>query len=309
MNSPQAESDALASGLKRAEIEELLRHTEPMRLAALTASLNLSAGAALTILGSILSGGSILFSFVAAIAAGSIWQVSNRLWRDQAIAAVAPAIGGPWGQSSFASGWDAVEIETRIGEIFDNEGARFTAWQSHGRYRDIGYRLNEATIWRRRRNNQPREVVHLMRVEIAVPHSFAGSVELLPQSGFMGKIDDVVRQFSGETGRRQAIDPAFDAVFDTHVDGGAPVQELLTPNFRRAMLALAARHPRMYLTARFERGWFSLRLPIPHLVFASAGLLKPMPDMADDTDTLWWDLTVPHRLIDGLKGDHDGPLR
>jgi hypothetical protein len=78
MNSPQAESDALASGLKRAEIEELLRHTEPMRLAALTASLNLSAGAALTILGSILSGGSILFSFVAAIAAGSIWQVSNR---------------------------------------------------------------------------------------------------------------------------------------------------------------------------------------------------------------------------------------
>lgn len=309
MTSPQAKTEALASGLTRAEIHALLQGAEPMRLTALAASLNLSAGAALTILGSILSGSSILYLVVAAIAASAIWQLSNRLWRDQAIAALASALGEPWGQSGFAGGWTAVDVETRIREIFDNEGARFTAWQSHGRYRDIGYRLNEATIWRRRRHNEPREVVHLMQVEIEVPRSFAGRIELVPQSGFMGKIDDVLRQLSGDTGRRQAVEPAFDAVFETNVEGAAPVADLLTPNFRRAMLALAARYPRMYLTARFERGWFSLRLPIEQLVFASAGLLKPMPDMIEDADSLWWDLTVPHRLIDGLTGDHDGPLR
>ncbi|ODT70711.1 MAG: hypothetical protein ABS75_11285 [Pelagibacterium sp. SCN 63-23] len=309
MTQPQAETEALASGLKRTEIEALLEDAEPMRMSALAASLNLAAGAALTILGSILSGGSILYVFVAAIAAGAIWQVSNRLWRDQAIAALAPVIGEPWGQSGFAGGWAAVDIETRIREIFDNEGARFAAWQSHGRYREISYRLQEATIWRRRRHTMPREVVHLMQVEIEVPRSFTGRIELVPQSGFMGKIDDVLRQLSGDTGRRQAVEPAFDAVFETNVEGAAPVADLLTPNFRRAMLALAARYPRMYLTGRFEHGCFSLRLPINQLVFASAGLLKPMPDMIEDADSLWWDLTVPHRLIDGLTGDHDGPLR
>ncbi|WEJ35029.1 hypothetical protein [Devosia sp. SD17-2] len=42
---------------------------------------------------------------------------------------------------------------------------------------------------------------------------------------------------------------------------------------------------------------------------AGTSLIKPLPDMAENADALWWELTVPHRLIDALAGNHDGALR
>lgn len=238
---------------------------------------------------------------------GGVWRLSQRLWRDLAIAVLASVIGERWGQVEFASGWGAVEIEQWLGDLFSDEGMRVVAWQSRGRYREIGYRLTESTIWRRRRSGQ--RITHVMQVEIAVPRSFSGNVQLVPRSGFAAEVDDLLRQVMGSAERRLEVDPDFDAVFDTIASKNASVGTLLTPNFRRAMLALAARHPQTYLTARFEHGWFSLRLPIPHLVFASTSLTKPLTDMAEDADALWWDLTVPHRLIDALMGTHDGALR
>lgn len=300
---------SLASGLERSEIEAMLKAAEPLRLQALSASVNLTSGVFLTLIGRALLEGSFLWPVVAGVVAFSVWRLSQRLWRDLAIGALAPAIGARWGQASFESGWGAVDIETWFRDVFSEEGARFTAWQSYGRYREIDYRLSESTVWRRRRNNEPREVVHAMQVEVSVPTVFSGRVDLVPRSGFAGKIDDLIRKMSGSTEQRLEVDPAFDAVFDTVTSAGASADNLLTPGFRRAMLVLAARHPRMYLTAHFEHGWFSLRLPIAHLVFASASLTTPMPAMAGEADALWWDLTVPHRLIEALMGDHDGPLR
>ncbi|MFN3500644.1 MAG: hypothetical protein ACK4ZJ_00140 [Allorhizobium sp.] len=299
----------LAKGLDRSDIDAMLRAAEPRRFQALSASLNLAFAVFLTLLGRAPFESMALWSVVAAIAAMALWRLSQHLWRDLAIAAIAPAIGEPWGQSLFVSGWGAVEIERRLGDLFSHDGARYTAWQSHGRYRDVVYRLSESTIWQRRRNNAPREVIHLMEVEITVPVSFVGSLKVRPRSGFARKIDDLVRRVSGESEQRIEIDPAFDAVFDTMMDRCDSVEALLTPAFRRAMLVLAAHYPRMYLEAGFEHGWFRLRLPIANLVFASASLAKPMTDLAEEADALWWDLTVPHRLIDALMGDLDGPLR
>lgn len=301
--------ETLASGLERAQIEALLRDAEPQRMAAMAASINLAFGGGLTVLAQALSDGSFVWMIVAAIGAGTIWQISNRLWRDVAIASVAPVLGVRWGQSEFVSGWRSVELEQLIGDLFSSDGARFTAWQSRGKYRDIAYALSETTTWRRRHQNQRREISHAMHVDISVPQGFSGSVELIPTAGFMGKVDAVFRQVTGALEQRRDVDPEFDVVFDTMVSAGASVDTLLTPDFRRAMLALAARHQRIYLSARFEHGWFRLRLPIKHLAFSAARLRTPMVDMVDDVDALWWDLTIAHRLIDGLMGDHDGPLR
>ncbi|MFD2646502.1 hypothetical protein ACFSX5_01695 [Devosia albogilva] len=283
----------------------MLGAAEPRRIEVLSASLNL-VGATFFVLLEYLEA-FLLTPLAAALGAWGVWRLSQRLWRDLAIAVLAPAIGERWGQVEFASGWGAVEIEKWLGDLFSDEGMRVAAWQSRGRYREIDYRLIESTIWRRRKSG--RRITHVMQVEIAVPRSFSGNVQLVPRSGFAAEVDDLLRQVTGSRERRQEIDPEFDAVFETIVSENASADILLTPNFRRAMPALAARHPNTYLTAGFEHGWFSLRLPIPHLVFASTSLVKPLTDMADDADALWWDLTVPHRLIDALTGTHDGALR
>lgn len=297
------------SGLDRDEVATLLRNAEPRRMANLAASLNLCAGIVFLMLGRAPFQGSFLWPIFAVVVAGMAWTLSNRLWRDIALATVAQTIGERWGQSHFASGWETVDIERWIADLFNEEGQRFTAWESRGKHRDIAYRLNEATIWRRRSNQKRSETFYLMQVEIAVPQPFAGSIELRPRSKYMAGVDDLFRQLSGNELQRREIAPEFDAVFDTLASADATVDELLTRGFQQAMLTLAKRNPQSYLSARFQQGWFNLRLPIPCLVFSSAGLFRPLGALLDDVDTLWWDLTIPHRLIDGLMGDHQGPLR
>jgi len=305
----EATGETLASGLGRDEVTTLLRNAEPRRLANLAASLNLSAGIFFLLLGLAPFEGNLLRPIVAVVAVGLVWTLSNRLWRDIALATVAQKIGEGWGQSHFASGWGTVDAEKWIADLFSEEGLRFTAWESGGKHRDIAYRLNEATIWRRRRNQKRSESFHLMQVDIAVPQAFTGSIAVRPRSKFMVGVDDLFRQLSGDELQRREIAPEFDAVFETLASSNADVDALLTPGFQRAMLTLAKRNPQFYLSGRFQHGWFNLRLPIPHLVFSSAGLFRPLDALIDDVDTLWWDLTIPHRLIDSLMGDHQGQLR
>jgi len=301
------EGATLISGLQWPEIEAMLRRAEPRRLQVLSASLNLTGATLLTFLAH--GRGSLVWPLIAILAAWAVWRLSGWLWRDVAIAVLAPAIGERWGQLGFTSGWGTVEIERWLGNLFSEEGSRFIAWQSHGRYRDTDYRMNESTIWRRSRRNGKGKVRYVMEVEVAVPQAFSGSVRIAQRSGFIGRIDDLLRWATDDPEQRHEVDPAFDAMFDTVANTSTAVDALLTPGFRSAMLALAARHPDVNLTARFEHGWFSLRFRIPSLVFASVSLTKPMTRMTDEADALWWDLTVPHRLIDALMGDHDGALR
>lgn len=309
MTETTAASGPSPSGIDRARVVALLERAEPDRLAALSASLNLILAIALTIGGRAALDGHLVQPLVGIMIAIALWRLINRLWRDRAVGMIAPALGAAWGQSQFSSGWAAVPLEDGLRDFFSGEGARLTSWQSCGRYRDIDYRLSEATIRERNRKGRRPKTIHLLTVQVAVPKSFQGSVEIAPGAGFMSKVEEVLRQWTGSSEQHRDIDPAFDAVFDTTVTADAPVDDLLTPGFREAMLRLAARYPRLSLMGRFEHGWFSLRLPIPHLVFSSAKLLTPMRDLAHDADALWWDLTVPHRLIDALTGEHDGPLR
>lgn len=299
----------MASGMQRSRLQRLLAQAEPRRLAALSANICLAIGAALQIASVGPWGGSFMRIILGVIIAIALWQLGNRLWRDMAIAAIAPALGEGWGQKHFVSGWGTVPVEEWITDLFSSEGSGTTAWQSEGDHRSVQYRLMEKTIRVRRHSQRRREIIHLMMVAVSVPKPFSGRVEFRPSSGFSGVIGDVLRRLSGDQEQRHAIAPNFDACFDTIASGGASIDTLVTPGFRKALLMLAARHPNTYLTGHFEHGWFHLRLPIPHLSFASAHLLKPLPSMIEDADELWWDLTIAHRLIDGLMGDHDGPLR
>ncbi len=299
----------MANGVDRERLQHLLQAAEPRRLQMLAANISLAIGAGVFIAGFAPLGGGITRTIIGIIAAIALWQLGNRLWRDMAIAMLAPDIGKGWGQKHFASGWGTVPVEEWIGDLFSSEGSQTTAWRSEGDYRSAQYRLTEKTIRFRRHSKRRREVFHTVMVAVSVPKPFSGRVEFRPGSGLFGRVDDMFRQFSGGGEQRHAIDAEFDASFDTIASGGASVEAVVTPAFRRALLMLAKRHPNTYLTAHFENGWFHLRLPIPHLAFASAHLLKPLPAMIDDADELWWDLTIAHRLIDGLMGEHDGPLR
>jgi hypothetical protein len=248
---------------------------------------------------------------VAGFVAAALWPLCNRMWRRIAIGVLAPAIGAGWGQKEFASGWGAEGLPRFVEGLFPaGGGTRITAWRSAGVYRDIPYRLHEETIRRKRHGSGPRDVHHVLVAEISVPRPFSGTVELVPQSGAVAsRINDALRMVGGSEEWRQSVDPQFDAVFETVASANAPVDELLSPTVRNALLDLADRHGEGRFVARFENGWFTLRLPVRQLTFASTNLLKPMTELEDEADRLWWELTLPHRLIDAVSGDHDGPLR
>lgn len=309
MTLSETSKTTMASAMERSRLQQLLAEAEPRRFAALSANICLAISAAIQIASVGPWGGSFMRIILGVIIAIATWQLGNRLWRDMAIAAIAPAMGEAWGQKHFISGWGTVQIEEWIGDLFSSEGSTTTAWQSQGEHRSVQYRLTEKTIRFRRHSQQKREIVHVVMVAVSVPKPFTGRVEFRPSSGFFGVVDDVFRKLSGDKEQRHAIAPDFDACFDTIASENASVDAVVTPGFQHALLTLAARHPNTYLAGHFEHGWFHLRLPIAHLAFASANLLKPLPAMINDADELWWDLTIAHRLIDGLMGDHGGPLR
>lgn len=304
-----ASNNIKADGMDRQRLQYLLKDAEPRRLKMLATTIGLAFSVCIFTASFAPLGGGFIRAIVGVIVAIALWQLGNRLWRDTAIATIAPALGEGWGQKHFVSGWGTVPIEEWLRDLFSVEGRLSTAWRSEGEYRSVQYRLTEQTIRFRRHSKRRQEVIHTVTVAVSVPKPFSGRVEFRPSSGLFGRLEDVLRHVSGDGEQRRAIDAEFDASFDTIASSGASVDALVTPGFRRALLMLAKRHPNTHLTAHFEHGWFHLRLPIPHLAFASAHLLKPLPAMIDDVDELWWDLTIAHRLIDGLMGDHDGPLR
>lgn len=297
-------------GVNKERIEQLLAEAEPRRKQALAASVALIVATGVAVFQSRLFGNTIIMPLlVTLVLALGIWPLCNRLWRGLAIGTLAPAIGERWGQSEFASSLAAMDWSQFFADFFSSGGTRIVAWRSAGRYRDIPYRLKEVTIRERSNNGSKRRVRHFLVAEIALSPGLAGSVRLRPKTGAIGKIGEFVDQISGRDERRISIDPHFDAVFDTIASANVPVDQLLTPDFRRTLQSFAAHHPETRFTAEAEHGWFKLHLPIRTLALASANLRNPMPEMAEEADVLWWELTIPHRLIDGLKGDHDGPLR
>lgn len=301
-------------GMEREHLGKVLAEAEPRRRAALGASLCVTAATAATfwLLFAAGGAGALVPALGACFIAGLAWALCNRLWREKAIGAIAPALGARWGQQSFSGGRFSDGLAAYIARRFSHDGNRIIAWRGAGVYRGIRYEVLEETTTTRR--GLPREsggvrTRHALIAEIDVPRPFSGSVELHERRGAVStRIDDLLRVVAGEAAGPVSVNPAFDAVFETVASPDASVDTLLTPAFQQAMMALAAHQGRVFI-GRFENGRFTLRLRIHRLVFASAHLLKPMPRLEEEADALWWDLTLPHRLIDVLSGEQEGPLR
>lgn len=301
-------------GMGRESIRVILAAAEPRRRAMLDASLCLTAAVAGAFALFFAAGGRS--ALIAALAAGFVatvlWTYCNRLWREKAIGALAPALAADWGQQSFTSGRFSEGLVAYVAGLFSHDGSRIVSWRGAGQYRGIPYEVREETSSIRRgrhfEQERPRKR-HALIAEIPVPRPFSGSIEIHERKGVISAgIDEMLRFAEGDKARPVSVGPAFDAVFETIASPDASVDAVLTQALQQTMLTLAGYQGRVFI-GKFEHGRFTLRLRIYRLPFASAHLLRPMPTLEDEVDALWWDLTLPHRLIDVLSGHHEGPLR
>lgn len=236
-----------------------------------------------------------------------VWKLSNLLWRSKAIAIIAPHLAGDRGQASFAAGLAAFDPEEWWHERQMRDGFEIVVWRSLGHYRDFDYSVRELLTYYGKPRGGQTGARHRLAVGVRIPVSFQGTLDIQRHSGLMTLVDGTFRKLAGSDMQRRRVDEEYDRHFDTITTEDAPLDLLLTPAFRDAMLALGARH--RGLIGRFQDGWFQLYLHIPEATLRNARLTVPMTELRQDAERLTRDLTTPHRLIDLLMGDHDTPLR
>jgi hypothetical protein len=295
-------------GIDEVEIANVLAAAEPQRRAAFAATINLAVALGLAFSQFGWFTPPLLFQLLMGVmAATAVWSVASGLWRTLAIASLAPALGEDWGQTGFEAGTAAFDLE-RWFEM-RGPGSTLTLWRSRGRYRDVDYELEERRNSRRIGTRGPARITYLIWADIGVPTSFRGAVEILPNAGIMDGVDAAVRRLFDDPLQPVSIGPEFDFTFYTLATPDAQLDALLTPAFQETMLNLARQHPETKFVAQFKHGRFRLQFPIATRSFSGARLHVPMPDLAHQAGELWWELTIPHRIIDSLMGVHRGRVR
>lgn len=297
--------------LDQTALLDLLEKAETKRKQASSASLCLAFGFGAQVSQLSLFDVAIIGPFVAALMIAALcWECSNRLWRISALRLIAPQIGASFGQTRFLTGWEALDFEQWLKDLFASNGSKSTSWQTAGLYRDVSYRFSEQSISHPRLNKtagrEPASYHYL--IEISVPLPFVGRLEIMPAAAISSLFDTVTRDAFRPDRRVHTGDPQFDQVFSVHADKGASDTELLTPAVRQILLAIAEENQSLKLQAGFENGWFHLEFPIPEASFSSLSLLTPMPSLIRSTQRICWQLTFAQRLIDRFMGDYRGPL-
>jgi len=253
----------------------------------------------------------IIGPYVAALViAGLCWECSNQLWRIRALKLISPHIAGSFGQMRFQMGWEALDIELWLKDMFGSNGARSTAWQTAGVYREISYRLSEQSVHRphihKGARSDPPSYHYL--IEISVPKAFDGRVEIAPAATIKSFINTITGDVFGAGKRVYTGDPQFDQVFSVHADNVANLANLLSRDIRQIFLEISDENRSPKLRAWFESGWFHLEFPIAQRAFSLLSLLEPMTGLRGGMQQLCWELTFAQRLIDRFMGDYGGPL-
>lgn len=309
------EDPVKTSGISEDGLLASLEAAEPQRRSALAATVNLIGGLGIMAFAGDLDSAGFLFgpfgmsfflmwAFVKLMALGMLWALSRALWRAMAISVMAPQIGGAWGQTEFVAGVPAMEWR----DFFDSgfpprHGVYYTKWRSAGLYRDVRYRAREASHHYRKR-----PVQHCLFVEVALESSFRGPVEITSKTGPLGALGFTLRSITEGGAQIETGDPVFDAAFDVFCATPVSPDQVLTPALREALLNLSRQMPGRQFAAKMEYGWLLMELRLAGPSLQRASLFRPLPDHVQDAERLWWELTFPHRLIDTLKGDHDGRL-
>lgn len=251
----------------------------------------------------------IVGSYLAAIMFALLcWKLSNWMWHSVAVCSLAPQIAARYGQTTIRNAWQLLSFENWITSQFKSQDHKLTSWQSEGNYRNFVYRLSEVSIHPATMTKHPFPPRYYLVAKISVPVSFRGRIEIRFRNPVADKFISLMKQTLGDDRRHYTGDQSFDTVFETYIENCHNPQELLTPALRKVLLTITQYGLHSQFSARFEAGQFCLDSPIETLIFKEASLLKPMPQLMDATQKLWWDLTIPQRLIDGLTGNYKGPL-
>lgn len=302
---------SVSAPFEREHVEAALIKAEQRRKITLSASLAFTFAIAFTIFQFSFFDVAVIGSYVAALTAAAMcWALCNRMWRSIAICSVAPEVGTQYGQLSIQNAWELLTLEEWFKTTFTGTDSRSTEWRSEGNYRDIAYHLSEVAVTTRSMSQKygTNPPVFMLIAEISVPVSFTGCIEIKPRSPVLRQITSIVQHILGDESRFYTGDQRFDEMFETHVRNNSHCQDLLSPAFRKCLLTITRSGMQSKFSGRFEAGWFRLEFPIKTTSFNNATLLTPMPALMNETQELWWDLTLPQRLIDGLTGNYDGPL-
>ena len=302
LNSPPFEKERVEAALIKAE---------QRRKTILSASIFFSFAIAFTVFQLSFFDIAVIGSYIAALlAAVMCWKLCSWMWRSVAICSIAPEIGGRYGQLNIQNAWELLTLEDWFKATFIAKDRRSTTWKSEGTYRDVAYRLSEVSVTTKNigQGRSPNPPTFMLVAEISVPVSFTGCIEIRPHTPVLGQITSFIQHILGDDSRCYTGDQHFDEMFETYVKNNSHYQELLSPAFRKCLLNITRYGLRSEFSGRFEAGSFYLEFPVKTTTFKNASLLKPMPALINETQELWWDLTLPQRLIDGLTGDYDGPL-
>ncbi len=294
-----------SSGIDYAAMEQALADAEPLRLKALAATLNAVVGLCLTIVVMVQAASSSMVAWsLAVIPPMILLPVSMALWRSMAMSVMAPVAAAKWGQTDFVAGIAAVEWKDLLGLAGANRhGNAYAQWKSAGVYRDTHYRAREIRLTVKRERS-----MHFLTIEVRLEKSVGGIIEIASKAWGLGHLDNLFRALDGETQRKQ-LDPGFDAALDVFAPHHVDVTKVLTPELREALLTIYSQlQPRPFM-ARLDHGWLYMQLRIDGPSLSEASLWRPTRHYIDSAEQLWWELTVPHRMIDTIKGDHDGRLR
>lgn len=302
---------SLSSPFERERVEAALKKAEQRRKTILSASIVVTFAIAFAVFQLSFFDIAIIGSYAAALMAAALcWTLCNRMRRSVAICSIAPEIGAQYGQINIQNAWELLTLEDWLKATFTAKDIRSTTWKSDGKYQEISYRLSEVSITTKNINHEraPNPPSYMLVAEISVPASFTGCIEIRSRSRVLGQITSIIQHILSDETRYYTGDQHFDEMFETYVKNNKNYQELLSPAFRVSLLNMTRHGLRTEFSGRFESGWFYLEVPIQTKTFKNASLLKPMTALMNETQALWWDLTVPQRLIDGLTGKYDGPL-
>ncbi len=175
-----------------------------------------------------------------------------------------------------------------------------------GRYRDTGFQMIEARLRTGGRNK--RTVFKGLLFDIEVPRPFTGRILMIGDKGVLvNKLSAFFKEKFGGL-ERLAFGGAFEARYEVYGDRPEEARGLLSPGFQDTMVALAEAADRRALNAAMAEGRFLLALPHDRNLFEIGKLHRSLAHLRADVDTLVFQMTIPHRVIDFLHGDRPSTL-
>lgn len=206
--------------------------------------------------------------------------------------------------------FDGLEHTPIPGDRFDRE--RFTdhgvippfSWQVFqdlfvGRYRDTNFKMVQARI---EGADSATTLFQGILFEIEVPMEFSGRVLIgRDKSQFGSKFKGYQKE--NESLRIQFDDAAFEGRYAVYASDAEEAKRLVSPVFRKNMLALADAYSEKSLGAAFVDSVFLLAVPLSKIVFQLSSIKRSVFDCEDDIHEFLREVTIPHRIIDYLLGE------